>query len=327
MAGAVDYAQRVTKRLRLSMLLIAASTAACDKAPPPSVPETTAPAPPPAVITDIKVQDFDPAAAGENQIQAVYPAGAKLNPLAVTWCDALWTLPATRRAQCCGGRASGVQSHVRCAETLSTALADGAATLDAAAVQSCVDARRAQLEGCDWVGNLRPGTPAACEGLLTGTRANDESCRSSSECVAGLRCMGAGPTAAGKCATPGAPGVACNTGVDALAAATLQAGRPETECQGYCAMNRCRDAVKVGGACTISLECGAGAHCDGEKCVAGRAAVGASCASGGCVSGAQCLGSKCVEPSRDGPCAMDLECLGACVDGQCGQRCERVIAR
>src|SRR5262249_54705581 len=139
-----------------------------------------------------------------------------------------------------------------CVRTLSAALRAKAVTLEVEGVDACARAMAQAHEGCGWVGPFPPELPVACRGLVRGALEKGARCRSSLECRDGMRCSGAGPTAAGRCAPPRADGESCGTAVDTLATYTrdadLDARHPE--CQGHCARFRCAPRVTAGSACT-----------------------------------------------------------------------------
>ena len=306
------------------MVCLAALSGCEQKPPTPAPAEADMSAQP--KVHEVTRQKIDLGGMDDEQLKPLYPEGVKPSADAVKLCDALWKLPRVRRAECCKGKESGVRPETRCIEVVSAAVADKSVELDPSALQACVAARAAQLQGCDWVGNLAPAAPPACQALFVGQRTAGQSCRAASECAAGLRCAGSGPMDAGTCQPPGKPGAVCNAGADVLSSVALQRART-TECEGYCARNKCREAVKPGAKCTASIQCGANAHCDTKTCRSGEAADGGSCAGGGCAGELRCVSSRCVRPAASGACANDLECVGACVEGTCGKRCQRVIAR
>jgi len=268
----------------------------------------------------------------EDDVRPVYPmqAGAP-SPLAQRLCEAIQELPAKRRASCCEST-PGLLLTGECVRMLSAALASGAVKLEASAVDACVQAMEQAHQGCDWIGPGTLPTPAACLGLVRGTLASGARCRSSLECVEGLRCHGVGPTDPGVCGAPGGTGQLCAISVDPLAAYlrqdTLDEARPE--CQGHCFRRQCADPVALGGACGLEEQCGPGLHCSEGKCAQGeRAGLGQPCANGGCEEGARCVLGVCATPKPTGAaCERDAECQGGCVrpdggqGGMCGPRCD-----
>ncbi|WP_438024396.1 hypothetical protein [Sorangium sp. So ce233] len=281
-----------------------------------------------------------PASAGDGPagdvIAPVYPKvdGAP-EPLAARLCDALHALPARRKAACCGGRA-GFHAAAECARALSSAARAKAVTLAPDDVGRCVEAMERSLEGCDWVAPLAAPVPPACEGIVRGALAEGARCRSSLECVDGLRCDGAGPTDAGICRAPRAAGP-CGHAVDALAAVTRQTRHADAhpECRGHCAGRACADDVPLGGRCEAHAACGRDRRCvDGRCSDAPLPPAGAACLGGLCAPGARCVDGRCAAPKAEGEaCARDGECRAACVrpDGRavasggaagvCGKRC------
>ncbi|WP_437951654.1 hypothetical protein WME98_13250 [Sorangium sp. So ce296] len=199
-------------------------------APPPdagSSPSGSSPTPP----ADTPVGD---------EISPVYPkAEGAPDPLAARLCEALHALPARRKAACSGG-SPGFHAGAECARALSFALRAKAVTVSTDAVDRCVEAMARSLEGCDWGAPLTAPVPSACEGLVRGALGEGARCRSSLECVDGLRCDGVGPTDAGICRAPRAAGP-CGLSVDALAAVTRQTRYAEAhpECRGRCAGRAC----------------------------------------------------------------------------------------
>jgi hypothetical protein len=260
-------------------------------------------------------------------VRPVYPVeGVQPDPRAEKLCAALQGLPEDRRAACCAS-SPGVTLAGECARMLSAALAARAVTLDAAAVDACAAARAGSLAGCDWVGPFPPPPPAACLGLVRGTLPRGAGCRSSLECQGELRCLGVGPTAAGRCGPARAAGEACGAAVDALGAMLQVPDLDEThpECEGSCAQARCAPAAALGAACTHPAACGRGRHCAAGRCVDGaRARAGEACTAGGCETGTRCWKGTCVAPRAEGEaCESDFECKGACAEGKCRHDCAR----
>ncbi|WP_437632150.1 hypothetical protein [Sorangium sp. So ce854] len=281
-----------------------------------------------------------PASAGDgpagDAIAPVYPkAGGAPEPLAARLCEALHALPARRKAACCGG-AAGFHAAAECARALSFAARANAVTLSPEDVARCVEAMERSLEGCDWVSPLAAPVPPACEAIVRGALPEGARCRSSLECVDGLRCDGAGPTDAGICRPPRAGGP-CGLSVDALAAVTRQTRHADAhpECRGHCAGRACADDVPLGGRCESHAACGRGRRCVGGRCSdAPLPPAGAACLGGLCAPGARCVGGRCAAPKAEGEaCTRDGECRAACVRpggraaapggaaGVCGKRC------
>jgi hypothetical protein len=213
---------------------------------------------------------------------------------------------------------------------LTAAVSSKAASLDAAEVDLCVAAMQKTHEGCDWIGPFPPETPAACQGIVHGSVQAGSPCRSSLECVKGLRCHGVGPTAGGVCGPARADGQACGAAVDALAVFAKQKADLESvhpECTGYCDRLRCAHRGAMGEACKTE------AQCDDGGCAAGKCAPhvlgkpGGPCPTGECAEDTLCVAGKCVERRPPGSaCRNDFECRGACLKtdggaGVCGKGC------
>ncbi|WP_437732287.1 hypothetical protein [Sorangium sp. So ce1335] len=281
-----------------------------------------------------------PASAGDapagDAIAPVYPrADGAPEPLAARLCEALHALPARRKAACCGG-AAGFHAAAECARALSSAARAKAVTLAPEDVARCVEAMERSLEGCDWVAPIAAPVPPACEGIVRGALPEGARCRSSLECVDGLRCDGAGPTDAGICRVPRATGP-CGLSVDALAAVTRQTRHADAhpECRGHCAGRACADDVPLGGRCEAHAACGRGRRCiDGRCSDAPLPPAGAACLGGLCAPGARCADGRCAALKAEGEaCTRDGECRAACVRpggraaapggaaGVCGKRC------
>jgi hypothetical protein len=245
-------------------------------------------------------------------------------------CDALYTLPEARKAQCCA-TAPGSGLAGECVRTLTAAVHDGAIVLDAAKVERCVQDASAAYQGCEWVTPLAPATPASCVGFVQGRLQAGAACRSSLECADGLACRGARPTTAGVCAAPGSVGAACGAGPDTLAIYLKDAHYQDQhpECQGFCRGGRCVDFLGSGGACSSDLQCGPGRRCDSGKCVGTPPAkIGEACTGNACEPGARCAGGRCIPLKKNGEtCSSPFDCLASCVAapgaiaGVCGPLC------
>lgn len=247
--------------------------------------------------------------------EPVYPrTSAPPEPLAARLCDALHTLPAKRKAECCNGE-PGTTLVDECVRTLSYALQSKAITLDPADVDRCAEASTKAYEGCGWVAPLTPRAPDACVGIVRGAMKEGERCRSSLECEDGLRCHGVAASDTGRCGKPKSVG-ACSRGIDTLASYTRQTDveRRHPECDGHCNGRRCEADVALGETCTNSLECGAGRRCVDKKCTSTPLpAAGEPCAKGACAGEARCIAGTCAAPKGNGEmCANDAECIGAC---------------
>lgn len=245
-------------------------------------------------------------------VTPVYPVDAgPLDPLAVRLCDAIHTLPETRKAACCHGKPTGTLAS-ECARTLTVALRDGSVALDAPDVDRCIAAAESRFDGCDWVTPLAPRLPDECQDLLVGLVAEGGTCRSALDCGQGRFCAGATPTTKGICTAPGATGATCGSPTDTLATYTGQFdyARDHPECEGFCRGGRCAPALAVGGSCSADLQCGAHAWCDKGRCVSGtRPAVVLKAAGQACSSPFECQASCVMTPGGS--------------TGMCGPQCVR----
>ena len=226
-------------------------------------------------------------------------------------CDALQTVPETRKARCCGTVPSGGLAG-ECARELGRSLRDDALTLDPTDVERCAAESARQLEGCDWVTPYLPPTPASCRGIVRGRLEAGAHCRSSLECRDGLFCRGSGPTAPGACAPPGGSGAACGGALDTLATYARQtdADTRHPECDGFCLKGRCIAAVASGGECSSDRQCGAGSHCASRRCVDGpRPKLGEACEGTTCQGDLVCVDGRCAQARKAGePCTHPFEC-------------------
>jgi hypothetical protein len=251
--------------------------------------------------------------------------------LARRLCDALQALPAERKAECCGGSASGADLAEECTRDLATSLRDRAIALDAADVERCERESAQRLAGCDWVTPLMPETPPACRGVLHGRREIGGPCRSSLECADGLSCRGSEPTRAGICVPPAPPGATCSDAPDTLETYARQAPDDprHPQCAGSCRKGRCAAPVAIGGACSASRQCAPGSHCAAGACVAGAPPkLGQPCAQSTCEGDLVCIDGRCAPRRKAGePCSKPFECEAACLAsptggaGACGMRC------
>ena len=270
-----------------------------------------------------------PTSRPDDEVRPVYPVDAgPPDPLAMRFCDAMQALPEKRKAECCSGARTGVAPLDACVRTLSYALAQRAATLDAGELDACVVAMKTATDGCDWVTPSAIAIPLVCQGIIRGKLVEKETCRSSLECAAGLRCQGLSATDVGACGPPRETRTQCGVGIDALAAFTRQdsVDRDHPECAGHCARGRCEEAIALGAACKSDSPCGK------NRCVAGACAggplpaLGAACPAGLCAPGAGCVSGVCVAPKAEGAaCSAHAECRGQCVteDGGAGGTCAR----
>ena len=240
---------------------------------------------------------------------ATIDAGNSADPSIDALCSALHTLPEARRAECCH-RPASLDLSDECRRGLAASLAANAIALDATEVRACVAALQQAVEGCDHVGPNRPTLPAACIGIVHGRSPAKAACRSSLECLDGLRCHGLGPATAGTCDVPRADGEPCGSAIDVLATYTGQKdlAASHRECKGAC---------------------------DGQKCVPSPSALppppklDRPCPQGVCAEGGRCVSGKCIAPKPAGaPCDVDRECIGGCLkapgekSGKCGTRCD-----
>jgi hypothetical protein len=246
-------------------------------------------------------------------------------------CDALHTLPDTRRAACCAGTPNGGGLAEACTRTLGDALKQNTIELAPADVDRCVADATRSLDGCDWVTPHAPRLPDSCRRLVHGRVNAGSSCRSSLECVDGLVCWGATPAVAGICAPPGATGASCGRTDDPLAT-DLRAHGDERhpECAGFCRQGRCAARVATGSTCATSDQCAAGAHCAAGHCLDGPGpAVGDDCTASACADGLACIGGRCAAPRPAGEsCSRPSDCAATCLppgpDAKrvCGMQCD-----
>jgi hypothetical protein len=261
----------------------------------------------------------------------VYPRDVKdVPPLVARLCEALHTLPRVRWAECCQSTPGTVLTS-ECTRNVTGAIAGGAIALSEDGVARCEAAMAKVHEGCDWVGPWPRETPAECRSLFRGSRKANDACRSTLECEGSLRCLGVGPTDAGRCGEPPPIGGLCGSAVDALAVYARQDDVDEVHPMcggGYCDRNRCAPHVELGGKCTASVQCGEG-RCVEGACVADRrGAVGEPCSGGDCQAGLRCVSRACVSPKAAGEtCTDDRDCLGGCVGGVCKMTCESPAIR
>jgi hypothetical protein len=313
--------QSSRQRLCLATVLVLALVSGCRCGQGRAAPDAGTPSP-------VEARE----ARAEDEVHSVYSTQpAQPAPLAQRLCAALHEVPARRRAECCGG-APMLLVEGECVRTLSAALASKAVKLEPSAVEACAQAMEKSHAGCEWVGPEALPVPASCLGLLEGTLAAGARCRSSLECMEGLRCHGVGPTDMGVCGAASEVGQPCAFSVDSLSTYTRQVTLEELhpECQGHCFKRRCVANVAAGGACLLPEQCGPGHHCAGGQCAEGAVAqLGQPCVSGACEEGARCIQGTCATPKPPGAaCERDGECLGGCVrpdggrQGTCGPRCE-----
>lgn len=325
--------------LALTVVVVVA-TAACPKPAGPASPPPSSPSPPPTPTGAGQAGQgsVDVAAAtGEGEetegasIRSVFPPleGAP-HPLAERACAALQDVPQQKRDACCERARPPSLGASECRRMLSAALTENTVTLDERRLGECEAAVAVATEGCGWVKPRLGLAPPSCLDLFTGTRALNQSCRSSLECVGSLVCRGLSATSAGVCQPAAKTGVPCGGGIDPLAVYTRQhdADRRHPPCEGFCGRGRCQDAVKLGAPCKGSLHCGPAAFCDGQVCRAGHQKEGGPCADSGCAPGLSCVAHTCRPLLAAGePCSSDLQCEGGCVrapgaaSGTCGMQC------
>lgn len=266
--------------------------------------------------------------------EPVYPrTNDPPDPLATRFCDAIHTLPAKRKAECCKSTL-GFSIVTECVRTLTYALKSKAIALDPGDVDRCTEAIDKAHEGCDWVTPLASPVPAACLGIVKGTVKEGARCRSALECEDGLSCHGVAASDTGVCGKP-KPSGACGRGLDTLASHTRQTDSElkHPECAGHCNGRRCEPDLAVGAECKSSIECGTARLCIAKKCSdAALPAAGSPCLQGACGEGARCMAGKCTAPKKLGEaCADDIECAGACektsgaAAGRCAMLCSAKI--
>ena len=247
----------MSRSLRVSTVILAVvSVGGCKRSEP--VPR---PSPAKAASSSTVVNDDS---------RPVYPlVTSDLDPDAARVCAALQDRPHERRAAC-KGTTPGVSFAAFCTSALTSAIRSGAARVDTAAAATCESAIDRSLQGCDWVGPIDAPVPLECDGFIHGLRGEGASCRSSLECVEGLRCHGVGPTAVGRCGHPRADGEACGVAVDPLVAYARQdrVERAHPECTGFCSDHVCAARAPRGGACRATVGCTAEDVCVDRRCAA-----------------------------------------------------------
>ncbi len=301
--------------------------AACNKVAPSASPDA-------AVSGEAGGRAVDGGPDASEEVRSVYPdlEGAP-EPLAVRLCAALHEAPEARRAECCR-EPKGVVMASECTRMLTAALRSKAVTVLEADIDACTAALARTYAGCDWVGPFPPDLPAACHGLVKGTVALGQRCRSALECAGNARCKGVGPTTVGTCAAAGDVGESCGGTVDPLGTfvRATDLDRTHPACAGYCARFKCAAPTQKDASCTQSRECEAGLQCVGKKCVAKEPSKeGEACPGSVCEAGLSCLQGKCVARKAEGQrCTTDFECLGGCVKaadagasaaGKCAMKC------
>jgi len=287
--------------------------------------------------------------------QPVYDLKGPIDPLAERLCDALYKVPAERKAECCDTSTRGDLSTF-CGQVVSAAMKESV-KVDAAGVDACIRDIHAAHQGCDWITPLGQAPPQSCRGLITGAYGVGHGCRSALECDEGLYCQGAGPTQAGVCAQPKKAGEKCGASVDSLAGYAKQVDYVDDhpECEGYCAGRECVDLAPLGGNCRTTKGCEQGKRCLDRKCVAGEvASLGEACSDASCGPDAICVPvdedkvarpiewnqrseafvGECRTPKAAGePCTAPFECEASCVmaegetTGVCGMLCSARISK
>jgi hypothetical protein len=297
-------------------------TSKTDGASPDGGPSTPASAPLSSAALSASALSPYAEAPGSDELKPVYPTDAgPPDPLAARFCDAVVVLGERRRGECCTAQ-SGVAEAlaVQCVRTLTFALGQKAVSLAPADVDRCVEAMTRSTTGCDWVTTYPVALPPECDGVVKGALQEKAPCRSSLECVDGLRCLGLSTIDPGVCGPPKGAHEACNLAVDMLATFARQdhMERTHPECVGYCNRGHCDDVVAEGGACTHDRACRPG-WCSGGKCTrAPLPSAGEACINA-CAPGARCVKGKCAAPKAAGAdCELDAECRGACVRGDGG---------
>jgi hypothetical protein len=191
------------------------------------------------------------------------------DPAAALVCAALQDRPRERRA-ICKGTTPGVSFAGLCTSALSAAIRSDAVHVDAAAASVCARAIDRSLGACDTIGLVDGPAPAECNGFVHGLLREGAKCRSSLECIEGLRCQGVGPTSVGHCGRPLPDGAACGVAVDALVTYVRQdrVDQAHPECSGFCSDHRCSPRAPRGGACRATVGCSAGDICASGRCAA-----------------------------------------------------------
>jgi hypothetical protein len=291
---------------------------------------------PDASLPSAASEPAPPVERGSDEIKPVYPIDAgPPDPQATRFCGAVQLLPETRKTECCPGSNLVPMAAEQCVRMLTAALEAHAVQLAPGDLDRCVDAMTRATQGCDWVTSSAVPVPPECKGILRGTRAPKDRCRSSLECRDGLRCQGLSAIDVGTCAPPKADSLECNTAIDVLAAFTRQddLDRAHPECVGYCARKQCKDLVPAGGACKSDIECGRG-RCEGGRCTSAPLPASGDPCVDACAYGAKCLKGKCAPPKGEGEsCELGAQCRGSCAGadgggaGTCAKACPKFPLR
>ena len=267
----------------------------------------------------------------------IYPTDGPGHSLATRLCDALHTLPARRKAECCGGDPAPFLATA-CARVLAATLHAQTVELDEASVERCASTMTGALAGCEWVTPGPAPAPEACQGLLRGKLERGSVCRSSLECAGDMHCDGVSPTRTGMCAPPGGDGTGCGSHVDVLATYLFdrQLANAHPFCAEHCSMaaHQCGPRPKVGSACVANVSCAPSQICVSGRCsAAAPSARGEPCGAVPCAEGLRCMDKVCAPLAKSGePCTADVACArGGCVRGgdgrgTCGAQCSASLA-
>jgi hypothetical protein len=229
-------------------------------------------------------------------------------------CELLHTLPALRKAKCCGSVPSRFL-YDECVRSLGQALASNAVTLDQAAVGRCRASLTERYSGCDWVTPGQPLPGPECRRLVLGRLELGASCDSSLECRRGLHCDGAAAGQRGTCAAPVALGVSCGSSVDALGAYLLdtELEREHPRCRDFCSRitHRCEPSPRVGATCAVSSQCAPDQRCESGICAAGAVARRGAGPGQACQTDFDCEIGGCLprENVCGGVCRVSLDAL------------------
>jgi hypothetical protein len=281
---------------------------------------------------------------GGDDVEPVYDTKGPPVEIAVKLCTGLHEMPEKKRAACCS-TTPGIVMQPECVRNLSAALRANAIELTQADVDSCLAAFDKTLDGCDWVGPFPPGPPPACMTILKGKIGAGAKCRSTLECKDGMRCIGVGPTTAGKCSAAKNTGESCGHTTDTLATFVRQndVDIHHPECKEKCFKHKCSPPIADGGECQSSVDCDKGLQCipvpgtggpgkgmPKKKCgPRANPKENEACPGGVCDGDLQCINNKCTARKPAGEtCSADHECRGGCLKGdggatgKCGMRCD-----
>jgi hypothetical protein len=240
-------------------------------------------------------------------------------------CKILHEAPAAAKAACCQMRPSRFDLVESCVRTLSASIQAKALVVDEARLDACEKGMTEALADCEVASSKVPRVEA-CEDLFDGRLTAGASCRSSLECPSHHRCHGVTTTRHGRCGEPRRKGLTCETARDPLAGLVRQdLDREHRECSGFCASNRCAEALADGAPCAADAACKSGVCASklctqvphprkGEPCRDGRCAPGLRCgdgdrcddlldAGGACKRADDCKSSRCSRsPDGGGTC-------------------------